>query len=204
MKTSFIVIAVLISCITDGQHLPVRKISINGGYSRHGSGDLNGIVFGADYTRYYKNRFSLKYDIRGFINDGEETIIVTDPSIGYRADNSIRWLVAAVQTGINARYSIIRTRKHEFITSLGVFGKYQSEVPDGYSLYSPARTGIPAVLVEFNNNNPQESFAIGGLFSFEYNFTLKGKVSIGISPAFQADTHGDAIPHIMLCVGRRF
>jgi hypothetical protein len=181
--------------------LPVHAIQILGGYSKHGSGDLNGIVFGAGYRKYIFRQFSLNFELRSTINDGKETILVTNNY--YSRDASIRYLSAGVQLGINGGFSIIRNSKHEFLISLGGFGRYQSETPDGYELYYPNRTGQPTVLVEFENVNPQETFSVGVLFQLQYNFTIKNKFLIGFGPGIQTDTNGDIIPQVSLSLGRR-
>ncbi len=50
------------SCFTYAQNkLPGKAIEIVGGYSKNGSGDLNGIVFGTDYINYISRRVSLNY-----------------------------------------------------------------------------------------------------------------------------------------------
>ncbi len=174
-----------------------------GGKSRHGSGDMKGYVFGAGVTRELKNRFSLKYNIAGTINNQKHTIIVDNG--GNITDASIRFTTAGVQLGVNAGYGIVKTPHHDFIVSLGIFGRYQSASngDDGYSLYGPQTTGLPVVLVGYNNHTPQETIALGGLFQLQYNYVFKSKCFLGIAPGFQTDTHGDAIVQAALVVGKK-
>lgn len=185
--------------------LPNKAIQVVGGYSRHGSGDMNGIAFGTEYIKYISNRFSLNYNIRASINDGKTLIIVDNPAASARTDASVRFTTAGVQLGVNGGLSIVRSRRHEVMISLGGFGRYQSASngSDGYAMFYPLSTGQPTVLIGYNNRTPQETFSVGGLLQVQYNFTIKNKIYLGILPGFQTDTNGDAIPQLVLAVGRR-
>ncbi|MEO6220116.1 MAG: hypothetical protein ABIO81_06790 [Ginsengibacter sp.] len=167
---------------------------------------MNGIVFGTDYINYISKKVSLDYNITATINDGKTLIIVNDVISGTQTDASIRFTTAGVQIGVNGRLSIIRNLKHEFMFSLGVFGRYQSASngSDGYSVYYPQATGQPTILIGYDNRTPQETFSLGGIFQFQYNFTFNNKIYIGLLPGFQTDTNGDAIPQIALTIGKRF
>ncbi|MBC7886322.1 MAG: hypothetical protein H7Z13_00425 [Ferruginibacter sp.] len=192
-------------CINAQYTLPVHAIQLVGGYSRHGSGDYKGIVFGADYIKYLSKRTSLDFNFKAMINDGRDLIIVTNNTNGTQTDASVRFTAAGVQVGVNGGYSIIRNRRHELMISLGGFGRYQSSSngDDGYQIYEPLRTGQPTVLIGYDNRTPQRVYSLGGIFQFHYNFTFNNKVYIGLVPGFQTDTNGDAIPHLALTVGRR-
>lgn len=193
-------------CLMNAQiSLPRHAIQLAGGYSKHGSGDMNGIVFGTEYVSYLSNHFSLNYNLRASINSSKDEIIIIDNNSGFRKDASVRFTTAGVQLGINGQYSFIRNAKHEFLVSLGGFGRYQSASngSDGYSIYYPAATGIPWVLIGYDNSTPQKTFSVGGLFQLQYNFTFNNKVFIGLSPGFQTDSNGDAMPQVVLLIGKR-
>lgn len=200
-----IICLVLLSIKTEGQN-KIRAFEFLGGYSTHGSGDMLGITFGGGYKTYLSKRFSLNYNMRAHINSSKEKIIVNNMLLpNNRRDASIRFTTAGVQLGINAGYSLIRTAKHEFMVSLGGFGRYQSASngSDGYSLYFPATTGQPTVLVGYDNRTPQETITAGYLVQFHYNYTFKNNVFIGLLPGWQNDTNGDIITQVALTVGKR-
>ncbi|MBC7947792.1 MAG: hypothetical protein H7Y42_07930 [Chitinophagaceae bacterium] len=207
MKTLYLaVLIIFISSFSNSQaQLPTRSIQVMGGYSGHGSGDLKGIVFGADFLKYKTNRFFLDYNLRGTINYGEETIIVNNTITGTTTDASIRFTTAGVQLGLNAGYSLVRSKRHEFAVLLGGFGRFQSASngSDGYSLYGPQATGQPTILVGYDNRTPQNTIAAGAVLQLNYNYTINNKCYIGISPGFQTDTNGDAVTTVALVVGRR-
>jgi hypothetical protein len=190
----------------DGKKLlPKHLIQAIGGPSRHGSGDMRGVIFGTAYRKYTSPKFSLEYSIKGTIHSSVHTLIFTDNTFLQSTDASVRFTTAGVQLGVNGGLSLIRTRKDEFIISLGVFGRYQSASngDDGYGLYYPQQTNVPTILVGYDNRTPQQTGAFGGLLQLHYNHTFNNKIAIGIAPGFQTDTHGDAIPYAALTIGRR-
>ncbi len=199
-------IVLFVYCNSSAQDkLPVNAIQVMGGYSKHGSGDYEGIVFGTEYIHYHTKKLSLTYSFRGTINDGKETIIINNTTTGIRTDASVRFTTAGVQLGVNGGLSIIRSQHHELMLSLGAFGRYQSASngSDGYSLYYPQMTGQPTILVGYDNKTDQNTYAFGGIGQLHYNYTFKSKLYIGILGAFQTDTNGDVIPQVALSVGRR-
>lgn len=177
---------------------------LTGGYAKHGSGDMKGIVFGAEYVKYNSRRISLNYYFRGSIHNEIRVIILETNN--YIQDASQKYTTAGVQAGFNIRNSFIRTTKHELLLSLGGFGRYQSTSnPGGYSLYiTSAVTGVPTVLLEHYNNTPQKTYAAGGLLQLQYNFTFGKNIVLGLSPGFQTDTNGDTMILAMMFVGKRF
>jgi len=188
------------------QNLPGKQVMVTGGYSKHGSSDMKGIVFGAEYANYTSRRVSLNYYFRGSINNATDTIRINNTLTGQIQDGSIRFTTAGVQAGLNVRYSFIRSKRHELLISLGALGRYQSASNgnDGYSLYYPTVTGLPTILVEYNNKTPQKTYSLGGLLQFQYNITLNNNIILGLAPGFQTDTNGDALLQVALVVGKRF
>lgn len=186
--------------------LPKSAIQITGGYSHHGSGDMNGIVFGTEYLNYLSKKFALNYNFRAGINNSTYPLHYYDPVIGKQRDASVRFTTAGVQAGVNVQYSMIRNRKDQFSVSLGAFGRYQSASngTDGFSVYNPNTTDIPAILIGYDNTSPQKTYAVGGIFQLQYDHAFSNNVFIGLAPGFQTDTNGDAIPQAVIIVGKRF
>lgn len=174
------------------------------GYSRHGSGDMDGIVFGAAYTKYLSHAFSLNIDIRGTINSTHHDYSYTNPTTLHQTDASVRFTTAGAQLGINAQLSALRSLHHEVMFSLGGFGRYQSASPDGYGVMYPPATGYPEMVFSLYNQNKQNTIAAGLLLQLHYNFTFNNNLLLGIKGGIQTDTESDLIPQAALSVGKRF
>lgn len=207
-KTKIVTLTVLLSLflatLVNAQQQPKHAIQFMGGYSRHGSGDMDGIVFESGYQYYLSKKFSLQYMVRATINSGRDEILVTDANSGNTTDASVRYTTAGVQLGTNAGFSIVRSSMHELIVSAGPFVRYQSASngTDGYSIYRPPVINVPAVLIGFDNRSPQQTISVGGLLQIKYAVSIAGKVAIGLATGFQTDTNGDVIPQAGIAIGR--
>ncbi|MBO9562272.1 MAG: hypothetical protein J7621_05830 [Niastella sp.] len=189
----------------DDDEWAAEAFQFMGGYSYHTSGDMNGMVFGASYSRYLSHRFSLVLDLRGTINHREDHISFPHPTIqGERVESAIRHTTAGGQLGIGAQLSVIRSRHHEVMFSLTGFGRFQSASPDGYGAYSPLASGMPEVVFSMYNWNKQNIVTAGGLLQLHYNFTFSNNLLLGIKAGIQTDTDGELIGQAGLSVGKRF
>jgi hypothetical protein len=202
---SFVCTSLLTQKLNAQSALPNKAFEFAGGYSRHGSGDMHGISFGTGYITYLSDKFSLNYNMRAHINSSQTYIIVNDAVSQTTTDASVRFTTAGVQLGVNAGLSLVRNSHHEIMLSLGAFGRYQSASngSDGYSLYYPATTGMPTVLVGYDNHTNQHTIALGGILQFHYNYTFRNNIYLGIQPGVQTDTNGDVILQAALTIGKR-
>jgi hypothetical protein len=201
-----LIICLSYSFPTIAQKLPERALQLTLGYGKHGSGDLNGIIFGAEYTKHYQSKVSLNYNFRGSIHTGKDEIIVNGTPNGIPIDASVRYTTAGVQFGVDAGYSFVRNSNNEMRVSFGPFARYQSASngSDGYAMYNPNQTGIPTVLIGYFNRTPQQTISIGGILQLNYNYTFNNKNYVGIVTGFQTDTNGDVMPQVGLAIGTRF
>ena len=67
----------------------------------------------------------------------------------------------------------------------------------------PQTTGVPTVLIGYQNSTPQHTVAFGGLFQFGYSYTFNNQFFAGIVAGFQTDTNGDALPQLGLVFGKK-
>jgi hypothetical protein len=176
------------------------------GYSKHGSGDFEGVVAGGSYSTYLSQRVSLTLDLRGTINWRQHPIIEKDQFTGRVTDGSVRLLTAGVQLGILGGFSPVRSAHHELVINLGPFGRFQSSSSgvDGYSIYPPLTTNTPLSLVGFQNSTPHYTITLGGLLQVQYRCTLGPRIMLGIAGGFQTDTNGDLIEQAGITLGKRF
>lgn len=176
------------------------------GYSKHGSGDMKGIVFGAEYWKSLDSRFSLGIMLRSTINSIKHTIIFNNTTTGTVTDASVRFTTAGVQLGPIGSYSFVSNARNKLGIGLGVFGRYQSASngSDGYAILLPPVTNYPGALIEYYNTTPQHTFSVGGLLQLQYQYFFNDRIFAGLVAGFQTDTNGDALPQAGLVIGKRF
>lgn len=196
-----------IVCFSQKNDFPKKSLRFNIGESTHGTGDLKGISFGTAYTHYLKKKVSMEYHFKGTIHDGQDDYFFTRNGTTYRSN--IRENTAGFQIGSLFRYSLIRTKQHEFITAAGVIGRYQSSSlgDNGYSVLYPAIFGLnndPRIFFVFDNSFPQRLYTIGYMAELSYNYTFNNNWLLGVNAAFQNDNNGDAITHLGFMIGKRF
>ncbi|NOT93871.1 hypothetical protein [Ferruginibacter sp.] len=185
------------------KNLPSKKIQLSGGYSRTGSGDMPGYMYGAEYAKYFKKKTSWAVGFNGFIYDGSESLFSSsDPN--KRSNGKMRYTTAGLQINSHLGISIIRNKFHELQFRLGALVKYQSASIDGYAITYPVATNYPEPVVTFYNYNPQRTIAAGGSVQVAYNYTIKNKISIGFLGGVQTDSEGDLIYQTGLTFGRKF
>lgn len=194
-------------CFAQTNPLPKRSLRFNLGESTHGTGDLKGISFGTAYTHYLKKKVSIEYHFKGTIHDGQDDYFFTRNGTTYRSN--IRENTAGFQVGSLFRYSLIRNKKHEFITAAGVLGRYQSSSlgDNGYAVLYPATFGLtndPRIFFVFDNSFPQRLYTIGYMAELSYNYTFNNNWLLGVNAAFQNDNNADAITHLGFMIGKRF
>lgn len=203
----FLFYCISIFCLSQKNVLPKRSLRFNIGESTHGTGDLKGISFGGAYTHYLKKKTSIEYHFKGTIHDGQDNYAFTRNGTTYTSN--IRENTAGFQVGSLFRYSLIRTKQHEFITAVGVIGRYQSSSlgDNGYGVAYPAGLGLPndpRIFFVFDNTFPQRLYTIGYMAELSYNYTFNHNWLIGVNAAFQNDNNADAITHLGFMIGKRF
>ncbi len=184
---------------------PNQQISVAIGTSKHGSGDLPGIVFNTSYSKKFKKNLSWIVGIGGSIHDGQQPLYYTFR--GNEVDGSIRFTTAGFQLNGYLGYDLLKAGKHQFQLRLGPLLRYQSSSnTDGFGIYYPAAgSGLPFPVVEFNNRTPQRTYTAGGSAQAGYNYTIsKINLSIGLDAGLQTDSNGDTITQLSLNMGKRF
>ena len=174
------------------------------GKSKHYSGDIGGLMFSTEYSKYLKQRLSLSLGIGGTIHDGSSPLFFTDMN-GNLVDGSIRFTVAGVQAHGLIGYNFLNNKIHELKLNLGVLFRYQSSsLYDVLTIYYPPITGLPIPVVVFNNVEPQRTYAAGIIGRISYSYLLNNNIIIGALAGYQFDTNGDNISQLLLGIGYRF
>ena len=194
----------LLLVINHAVHAQSRQVQFSFGPSKNGTGDIKGLSYKFDYTKYFKKKLSWQIGLGGDIYDGVTPLYFEYPA-GNQIDGSYRYTTAGLQLGVDIRYSIFKTDVHEIILSAGGLVRYQtSSASDALNiLYSPI-TNLPFPVIVLENTSPQTTISIGASPKFGYNYTIKKKIGIGFLSGFQFDTNGDTILHFLITLSRRF
>jgi hypothetical protein len=185
-------------------NLKERNISFSAGRSKHGTGDIRGLIFNTEYSRNLKQKLSWIVGVGGTIHDGVIPNFFTSPN-GTEIDGSIRYTTAGVQATNQIGYSFINTNENQLELKAGALLRYQSSsFYDDVTIYYPAATGLPIPVILFVNQTPQKSFAVGGCAQIFYTYSITPKIIIGALAGLQTDTNGDTITQLSLSIGRRF
>lgn len=186
-------------------NLPSHHLQLIIGKSKHGTGDVNGISFNTNYSKYFKRKIGWIVELGGTIHDGSVPVFYTDGN-GNNVDGSYYWTTAGIQVTGKIGYAIIRTSNQELQASLGPMLRYQStSYPDFLAVVWPAAgTGLPFPVINLENHNSRKTVSIGGNGAIAYNYTFDNLLTIGILGSFQIDTNGDTISQLAFSIGKRF
>lgn len=185
--------------------LPKQNLSLSFGRAFHGTGDLRGIWFAADYGKFLKKKWEGTAGFTTTIHSDAFPLLVTYPNSS-PVDASYRSVAAGLQANGCIHYVPLRTRHHELKAGAGVLVRYQSSsVSSGYGVYYPAGgTGFPEPVFTFRNNEKQNTLSAGYQVSLGYAFTLRNHFLLGGQAGFQNDTNADVITRFSLRLGKRF
>lgn len=151
------------------------------GFSRHGTGDLNGVSFVFDYTQYLKKNLAWRIAFGDDIHDGSSPLFYEYPP-GNQVDGSYRYTTAGLQAGGGIRYSFMRNDHHELFLNLDGFFRYQSSnATSGVGISYPAITGFPFPIIEIENTSPQRTYSVGAAPRVGYNYTFNKKIVAGLA-----------------------
>lgn len=180
-----------------------EHLSLSFGMSKHGSGDLPGIMLSTEYARNFKKRLSYSIAISATIHDEEDTLFLR-PYPGAVINSSIRGTTAGIQIAGYLGYDILKGLSNNLKFKAGPLLRYQSSSSSGYTILYPALTSFPTPLLYLDNYEPQRVFTIGASVQLRYDYTLTNRITFGLLAGFQMDSNGDNISQTSLSIGRRF
>ncbi len=180
-----------------------KFISLSGGRSTHGTGDMIGVSQRVTYGQYFRKRLFWFSAIGADIHDGKELSITTQPD-GSTLDHSFRYTSGAIQLTGGVGWSFLSTNKSEFGVKVGGVLRYQSSsyFDQLAVIFDPQKIGpYPATFIL--NTSPQRTYSVGiGPEAF-YQRTIFRSIFGGLSAGFQVDSNGDVLTNISLSVGKR-
>lgn len=188
-----------------GLKLPSRSLKFNIGRGKLGTGDIQGLMLGVEYEKFFQKRFSWSAELGMTIHDGSDLLLVTEAS-GEVHDLSYRYTTAGAQLVWKIGYHFLRTKNWDAGVRIGGLFRYQSSsVPDDVTMLFPIATGLPVPVFINENTSPQRTYSVGGISQIFASYTIKQKIILGLVTGLQLDMNGDTIfPQLSFTIGRRF
>lgn len=195
----------MISQIVYSQIVSNQAIKLNAGRGKLGTGDIQGLMLGVEYERYFQKRLSWSTELGMTIHDGSDLLLVTEAN-GEVHDLSYRYTTAGAQLAGKIGYHFLRTKNWDAGIRIGGLFRYQSSsVPDDVTMLFPIATGLPVPVFINENTSPQRTYSVGGISQLFVSYTIKKKIILGLVTGLQLDTNGDTIfPQLSFTIGRRF
>lgn len=205
MKKIFCISLIMLPVLCIAQTKPGKAekiISISGGNSFSGTGDIAGIFIKAGFQKKV-NRWNYNLFLNTTIHDHIKPIFFQTSS-GQTIDASIRHSVSGIELTPVICYSLWSMKKHDLYFGLGATLRYQSNGDnDSYALLYPAATGLSMPVLYFQNREKLRTFAIGPIGQLAYDFDISKNLLIGTMTSFQFDTNGDSFWNYGLKLGYR-
>ncbi len=197
----------LISASTFGQQnkaaLVSQQISISGGRSFHGSGDQRGVLFSAEFGRYFRKSWELSSGFSSTIHSDETLLLLNYPN-AETIDASYRSTTAGLQFNTVLSFVPFRSKHHEVKIGGGGMLRYQSDSYSSNGIYFPPFNNFPEPFFTFRNNGKQNTFNAGYLVEIGYAYTFRNNMLLGAKTGFQNDTNGDVLTNYSIRLGKRF
>lgn len=180
-----------------------KFISLSGGRSTHGTGDMVGVAQRVMYGQYFRKNLFWFSALGADIHDGKYLITSTKED-GSVMDHSFRYTSGAIQITGGAGWSFLRTGKSELgVRVSGVLRYQSSSYFDQLAILIDTKNIGPYPATFIFNNSPQRTYAVGAGPEAFYQQTIFRSIFAGLSAGFQADTNGDVLTNISLSIGKR-
>ncbi len=174
-----------------------ERISIGGGYSRHGTDDVNGFFFSAYYELELKNKFDYSVSLTGTLHDGRTPVLFYNEIDAAWERSNLSFVTGGVQLTTGLTYRLINFKKSKLLLGLAPLLRYQSTSNPDYSLVNFYPTNY------FADSNYKRSLSPGGVGSLAYNVDVNKDIFICIKATLQYDTHEDALSMVGFSIGRK-
>ena len=170
--------------------------------SFHGTGDLSGICFTAEYGHFFNRKLELSGNITSTIHWSSVALFLTDASATY--DASFRYGTAGLQGGAKLGFAILNLAHHILKIQGGSFVRFQSSsYPDVYAMTFPPSINYPEPVFTFRHNEKQNIFTVGYVAELSYAYVLGKGFLLGAKAGFQNDTNADVISYYGIMIGKK-
>lgn len=204
-KFLLLTLFVIITQSAYSQTQPNQALILNIGRAKLGTGDVQGLILGVEYEKFFQRKLSWSAEIGMTIHDGSDLLLVTEAS-GKVHDLSYRYTTAGAQLAGKIGYHFLRTENWNLGVRIGGLFRYQSSsVPDNRTTLFPIATGLPLPVFINEHTTSQKTYSVGAVSQLFVNYTIRQKIIFGITTGLQLDTNGDTIfPQLSFTIGRRF
>ncbi|MBE9466036.1 hypothetical protein ACFP1I_00235 [Dyadobacter subterraneus] len=204
-KFLLLALFVIITRSAYSQTLPDQAMKVNIGRGKLGTGDIQGLMLGVEYERFFQKRLSWLTELGMTIHDGSDLLLVTEAN-GKVHDLSYRYTTAGAQLVGKMGYHFLRTTSWDLGIRVGGLFRYQSSsVPNDRTTIFPIVTGLPLPVYITEHTSSQRTYSFGGISQFFAGYTINQKIILGLTTGLQLDTNGDTIfPQLSFTIGRRF
>jgi len=170
--------------------------------SFHGTGDLPGVLFAAEYGHPLHRRFDISGNITSTIHWGSFGLFVNTPYGNF--DGSFRYTTAGIQAGGKLGYSFLDLPHHILKLQGGSFIRFQSSsLPNQYGVTFPPAINYPEPVFTFRHEEKQNIFTLGYVAELSYAFVTGKNMLLGAKAGFQNDTNGDVISYYGISIGKK-
>ena len=181
-----------------------HSIQVSGGYSVHGTGDLQGFVAEVGYDHVFSKRIDWTNALTTTIHSGKDLLFAYPNSPSPGADRGANFTTAGFQLTSMGHFAPIFVRDQKVKLGAGAIFRYQSSsMPNSYGIYSDPRY-FPEPFYVMYDPEPGNLFTIGYTFGITWEVRVAPNYAIGLKAMFQNDTNGDAITSMSILLGRLF
>jgi hypothetical protein len=179
-----------------------HAIQVSGGYSVHGTGDLQGFVAEVGYDHVFTRRLDWTNALTTTIHSGKDAVFAYPGAPSPGTDRGANFTTAGFQLTSMGHFAPISARNQKVKLGGGVILRYQSSsMPDGYGIYTDPSI-FPEPFYVFFDPRPGNIYTIGYTFGITWEVRVSQKFAVGLKAMFQNDTNGDAITSLSLQLGR--
>ena len=184
---------------------PIVKnyLTISGGYSFHGSGDMRGVNQSVSFGRFLSRKLFWQSSVGWTLHDGEFPLFtIVD---GKKYDNSFRYTTGGFQLLSGFGFTVVKSVHHNFGLNLSGLVRYQSSSYfDHLETFQDPNGPIPFPATYIFNDSKQRTWSIGVSPALFYRYAFENGLMVGLESGIQFDTHGDVISNVSLTIGRCF
>lgn len=205
MKKLILLSFIFIISIAYSQTTKKSKLEAHFNWARHGTGDMNGFLYGINYQQSFGKKVYWVVGFEGTFHDDPDGIPLTFESEGVTYNSDIRYVIAGMQLVGGIKYNVLQNTKHSLGVSVLSLLRYQANSMNDLVITSyPAATDLPVPVRILINEEPARTFAVGGIIRLHYNYTFGKNFYTGIQAGFQADTNEDNVIQAGLKFGKTF